>query len=76
MTSDDLLPELLGLPEAERARLARELIASLDGEGEQGAAEAWVRELERRAREVAAGTAGLEDWETLRERILTRLRTR
>lgn len=52
-----MLAEILRLPAEERARLALELIRSLDGEPESGAAEAWDAEIERRAAEVSTGTA-------------------
>lgn len=52
-----MLAEILRLPAEERARLALELIRSLDGEPEVGAAEDWNAEIERRGAEVDAGTA-------------------
>lgn len=51
------LDELLKLPAEARAAAAEELLRSLDDEDEPGAAEAWDVEIERRAAEVAAGTA-------------------
>jgi len=50
------LKELLGLPPEERARLALELIRSLDGDADPDA-EAWDEEIERRAVEVESGRA-------------------
>ncbi len=61
------LNELLGLPPEERARLALELLRSLDGEVDEDAAEAWDLEIERRAAEVEAGegaTVTLDDYRT------------
>ena len=52
-----MLAEILRLPVDERARLAFELLRSLDGEPEPGAAEAWDAEIERRGAEVDGGTA-------------------
>jgi putative addiction module component (TIGR02574 family) len=52
-----MLAEILRLPVEERARLALELIRSLDAEAEPGAAEAWDAEIARRGAEVDAGTA-------------------
>lgn len=54
---DRVRADALSLPTEERARLAHDLIASLDDAQDPGAAEAWVAELERRAREVESGTA-------------------
>lgn len=59
-TRDTLEAQLLGLPTADRARLAEVLLASLDAEEEAvPAAEieaAWVAEGERRLAELRAGT--------------------
>jgi putative addiction module component (TIGR02574 family) len=52
-----MLAEILRLPVEERARLALELLRSLDGEPEPGAVAAWDAEIERRGAEVAAGAA-------------------
>jgi putative addiction module component (TIGR02574 family) len=56
MAATDVLTELR-LPANERARLALELIRSLDGEPDADAAAAWDEEIERRGAEVDAGTA-------------------
>ena len=57
MASSNILADILQLPAEERARLAVELIRSLDGEPDHGAAEAWDAEIERRGAEVDSGTA-------------------
>ena len=57
MSDADMLAEILRLPAEERARLALELIRSLDAEAEPGAADAWDAEVARRGAEVDAGTA-------------------
>ena len=57
MAAADVLADILQLPAEERARLALELIRSLDGEADPDAARAWEAEIERRAAEVQAGTA-------------------
>ncbi len=72
----EILPELLKLPAQERARLATELVQSLDESEDPDAAAAWLEELDRRAREVVSGTAELEDWTKVRRRIELRLRAR
>jgi putative addiction module component (TIGR02574 family) len=57
MSAADMLAEILRLPPEERARLALELIRSLDAEAQPGAAEAWDVEIARRGAEVDAGIA-------------------
>jgi len=57
MSSADMLAAILRLPAEERARLALELIRSLDTEIETGAADAWDAEVARRGAEVDAGIA-------------------
>jgi putative addiction module component (TIGR02574 family) len=67
MGASDLLADILRLPAEERARLAVELIRSLDGEPDPGAAEAWNAEIERRGVEVdigAAETMSLDEYRT------------
>jgi putative addiction module component (TIGR02574 family) len=64
---------LMGLPEADRAWLAAELAASLDGRPEAAADEAWDTEIERRAAEVKAGTASLIGWDAVSLRLDQRL---
>ena len=57
MAAADVLSEILRLPPEERARLALELIRSLDGDADSGAGAAWDAEIDRRGAEVEAGTA-------------------
>jgi putative addiction module component (TIGR02574 family) len=57
MLSADMLAEILRLPLEERARLALELIRSLDTDVDPNAARAWDAEIVRRGSEVDAGTA-------------------
>jgi len=52
-----MLADILRLPAEDRAKLALELLRSLDGEPESGTAEAWDVEIERRAAEVDSGKA-------------------
>ena len=47
------------LPSHDRARLAEELLDSLQGEADTGADAAWDREIERRVAEIEAGTVKL-----------------
>ncbi len=73
---DDLLAEALALPTEERARIAHELLVSLDEGSDENAAEAWLSEIMRRLKEVDDGTAVLEDWSAVRERLAKRWVTR
>jgi putative addiction module component (TIGR02574 family) len=57
MSTADVLAELLRLPAEERARLALELIRSVDAGAETGAADAWDTEIARRGAEVDVGLA-------------------
>jgi len=75
-TTEDLLSTVLALPSSERAHFARELLASLDEEGDAGAADEWVSEIERRVDDIWSGTAKTEPWETVRARITARLHGR
>jgi putative addiction module component (TIGR02574 family) len=68
----DVRSSALALPARDRARLAHELLVSLDGPAEADAAEAWVSELERRASEVLDGVLKPEDWTTVRARLAAR----
>ena len=72
----DVLSAALALPVQERARIAHELIVSLDDGADADAAEAWVAELAKRAREVRSGAVKTEDWAAVRSRLAGRWRRR
>ena len=61
-----LLHEAMELPLPERAELAADLLASLDGEPEADVEAAWAAEVERRAREALANPDDDVAWETVR----------
>ncbi len=63
-----ILEEALALAASERARIAHELIQSLEPEDSDAAA-AWTDEIQRRVDEIEAGTAELDDWESVRARL-------
>jgi len=70
--SDDarhVLDEALRLPLGERAKLAAELLASVDGEADDDAGEVWAAEVERRAVRALAGESQGKDWPTVRAEI-------
>ena len=74
-TPEELLAEVLLLPRAERARVAEELLSSLEEPADEVAA-AWAAELQRRSREVAEGHVQTVAWETVRTEILKELEQR
>lgn len=53
--------DALALSEAERALLAHDLVASLDGPLEPGVGKAWDREIVRRINEIDAGRTDLRE---------------
>jgi len=75
MSTDDLVAEALRLPRLERARVAEELLSSLEEPADEVAA-AWATELERRSRDVAEGRVQTVAWETARLEILKELEGR
>jgi putative addiction module component (TIGR02574 family) len=75
MSTDDLLAEALRLPRRERAKVAQELLSSLE-EPVDDVAAAWADELQRRSREVADGRVQTVPWETARGEILKELEHR
>jgi Putative addiction module component len=65
-----VLEDALTLPVEDRAKVAHELLRSLelaDADGEVAAA--WTDEIRRRIDEVEAGTAKLHDLDTVRARL-------
>ncbi len=68
-----LLADALSLPESERAELARELIASLDGAPDPDAEELWAEEIRRRIDEHDKDPSRAEDWRVVKERIEKKL---
>jgi putative addiction module component (TIGR02574 family) len=75
MSTDELLAKALRLTRADRARVAEELLSSLEESDEEVAA-AWATELERRSREIADGHVRMVDWQTARTEILKELEQR
>ncbi|MGH9385938.1 MAG: addiction module protein [Vicinamibacterales bacterium] len=75
MSTDELLAHALRLSRQERARVAEELLCSLE-EAEEDVASAWAGELERRSREIAEGRIQTIPWSTVRTEILKELERR
>jgi hypothetical protein len=75
-TAEEVLKEALQLSEGERARVAAELLASLEPDVETRDGEAWIAEVERRAQAAIGGLPGLS-WNETRTRVEERVfRTR
>lgn len=53
---EELAIELLGLPAADRALLAKQLILSLDESGCADSERLWLEEARRRSKEICEGT--------------------
>lgn len=70
---EKLRTEALNLSETDRAELAQQLVASLDGAREPGAEEAWDVEILRRLAEIDAGTANLIDRTEFSQRMRARV---
>lgn len=67
-SADELLKRALQLPEGERVRVASALLASVECDLETRDSDAWIAEVERRARVALSGVAGLT-WDETRSRI-------
>lgn len=72
--AQNLFRQALELDTRDRAELAVELIASIDGSAEPDALEAWADEIERRAARALAGETTGDDWKNVRARIEGNLR--
>lgn len=68
-----LRSQILALSEADRAELAHDLIQSLDAPRDEGAEEAWDREISRRILEIDAGQAESVDRAEFRRRVSAKL---
>ena len=75
MSTDELVAELLRLPRPERARVAEQVLSSLE-ETEDDVAAAWADELMRRSRDVAEGRVQVLDWDAVRTEISSELKQR
>ena len=73
-TADDLREEVLKLPAQERARIASNLLASLDSEAvdEEEIDQLWSAETQRRAAMLESGDAGTLTWDDIQQRFADR----
>jgi putative addiction module component (TIGR02574 family) len=67
--AEKVLSGALTLDTRERAEIAAQLIASLDGEPDEDVEAAWAAEVDRRIREVEAGRAKLVPWDDVERRV-------
>jgi putative addiction module component (TIGR02574 family) len=70
---DKVRNEALDLPESDRAELAHDLVASLDGPSDPSAAQDWDSEISRRLSDIDSGTAKLIDRQEFSRRMRKRL---
>jgi len=71
-----VLDEALELDLSERAELAAELLASLDGEPDEDVEAAWASEIERRAARARSGEDRGRPWAEARDAAKDALSTR
>ena len=69
MSTAELFKQALALTDTDRAELAGLLLQSLETVPEPGLAEAWNREIERRAAELDAGSVETVTWKELKDRL-------
>ena len=72
--SREIESRALKLSPAERARIAERLISSLDDEFDADAEEAWVREGERRLKELYSGAVKGKSAQTVFRKVRAALR--
>jgi hypothetical protein len=75
-TGQKVLDEALQLDLPERAELAAELLASLDGEPDADVEAAWAAEIERRATRARSGEDAGRPWAEARDSAKDALRRR
>jgi hypothetical protein len=68
-----LLDDAKSLTPDERAELAEELLALIDGEPDPTVEAAWIVEIERRARRALSSESVGMDWSVVRERLQGKL---
>jgi len=67
-TTRDLLAEVLELPLDERAKLAAEVLESLE-DADEGVEAAWASEIEARVAAARAGDLEGTDWRSVLDRL-------
>jgi len=72
--AQDVLHDAMALPLSERAELAVELLASLDGEPEEAVEAAWTAEIAARVERIRRGEAQGRPWADVRADLEQRSR--
>ncbi len=67
--TEAVLADALRLDADSRARLAAEILASLDGPADPDTEQAWRAEIARRVADLEAGKLKLESWAEVKRRI-------
>jgi putative addiction module component (TIGR02574 family) len=70
----ELFKQACQLPDKDRAELAGLLLESLETEPDPGVEQAWAKEIERRVAELDSGAVKTVPWETVKAKLLGRLR--
>ncbi|MGD0950224.1 MAG: addiction module protein [Candidatus Binatia bacterium] len=70
----ELFKQACQLPEKDRAELAGLLLESLETEPDPGVEQAWAKEIERRVAELDSGAVKTVPWETVKAKLLGRVR--
>jgi hypothetical protein len=70
----ELLARSLRLPQPVQSKFPHEILVGLDASAETGSRELRRAEIERRADEVLAGTADLDEADVVHERLTAHLR--
>ncbi len=73
---DQLRSKALELSEADRAELAHDLVASLDGKPDLDVADQWEVEIIRRLKQIDDGTAKFVDRDEMKRRMRLRFAQR
>ena len=69
--AQDLLRDVLELPEGDRLDIVAEVLARLDGPPEPGWEAAWLAELDRRDASEEREPSANEEWSRVRARVLS-----
>jgi len=73
--ADALLQQVLELPREQRAKVAEDVLLSLE-EPSEDVAEAWVEALKRRSTDVAEGRVQTVEWQDARAEVTRELERR
>ncbi len=69
MTAKEIITEALSLSSTERARIAEELISSLEDDIDEDVEKAWQAEINRRIDEVESGSVKCIPWEEVLQKL-------